>query len=157
MFPHLARFHFRTWRVFTSALGAFSLPHLARFHFHTWRVFTSTLGAFSLPHLARFHFRTWHIITSSLVLSQPRSPWNGGLQPPHSRQKLTPIQKISPIHRRSQPFKNLNPKFIIKNFAVSQKVYNFALADRLAEAPVRGLCGRVSVAAYLVYVHNYIL
>jgi hypothetical protein len=29
----------------TSEVGAFSLPKLARFHFRSWRVFTSEVGA----------------------------------------------------------------------------------------------------------------
>ncbi|MDE6511036.1 MAG: hypothetical protein K2L00_02955, partial [Muribaculaceae bacterium] len=45
-----------------SVLGAFSLPYLARFRFRTWRVFASVLGAFSLPYLARFYFRNWRVL-----------------------------------------------------------------------------------------------
>ena len=67
--------------------------HLKRGSFHLYyfiykqsnTINTSVLGAFSLPHLAHFHFHTWRIITSSLVLPPPRSPWNGGFQPPPPR------------------------------------------------------------------------
>jgi len=36
-FPQLARFHFLSWRIFISSVGAFSFPQLARFRFLSWQ------------------------------------------------------------------------------------------------------------------------
>ena len=44
-FPQLAQFHFLSWRVFVSSIGAFSFPQLAHFRFPSWRIFVSLVGA----------------------------------------------------------------------------------------------------------------
>jgi hypothetical protein len=62
----LAHFHFLSWRIFISSVGAFSFPQLARFRFLSWRIFISSVGAFSFPQLARFRFLSWRIFVSSV-------------------------------------------------------------------------------------------